>query len=88
METLEVVPFYLQLEFSNRTIVTRNDIGRISTSNGPFTNACDVRKWRFAVPWVQLAVLTIVAIIVGILAAIMPARRAAKLNPLEALHYE
>ncbi|WP_411276811.1 ABC transporter permease [Gaiella sp.] len=43
---------------------------------------------RFAVPWIQLAVLTIVAIIVGILAAIMPARRAAKLNPLEALHYE
>ncbi len=43
---------------------------------------------RFAVPWVQLAVLTIVAIVVGMLAAIMPARRAAKLNPLEALHYE
>jgi ABC-type lipoprotein release transport system permease subunit len=32
-------------------------------------------------------VFTIAAIIVGILAAIFPARRAAELNPLEALHY-
>jgi len=43
---------------------------------------------RFAIPWAQLLVLTIVAIIIGILAAIMPARRAAKLNPLEAIAYE
>jgi putative ABC transport system permease protein len=43
---------------------------------------------RFSIPWGQLVVLTIVAIVIGILAAIMPARRAAKLNPLEAIAYE
>ncbi len=35
-----------------------------------------------------MIVFAIAAIIVGVLAAIFPARRAAKLDPLEALHYE
>ena len=43
---------------------------------------------RFAVPVGQLVVLAIVAVVAGILAAITPARRAAKLDPLRALQYE
>jgi putative ABC transport system permease protein len=42
----------------------------------------------FSLPVVQLAVFAVAAVIVGIVAAIFPARRAAKLNPLEALQYE
>jgi putative ABC transport system permease protein len=49
--------------------------------------------WRvdfidFAVPVVQVIVFAIAAVIVGIIAAIFPARRAARLNPLQALQYE
>ena len=43
---------------------------------------------RFEIPWGQLVVFAIIAVIVGILAAIMPARRAANLNVLRALQYE
>ena len=43
---------------------------------------------EFAFPIAQIVVFAIAAIIVGILAAIFPARRAARLNPLEALQYE
>jgi len=42
----------------------------------------------FALPVVQLIVLAVVAVIAGLLAAITPARRAAKLDPLRALQYE
>ena len=42
----------------------------------------------FVVPWGTLIVFIIAAIIVGLLAAIFPARRASKLNVLEALQYE
>jgi len=42
----------------------------------------------FVVPYGQLAGFLIVATLFGILAAILPARRAAKLNVLEALQYE
>jgi ABC-type lipoprotein release transport system permease subunit len=42
----------------------------------------------FALPVLQLLIFAVAAIVVGILAAIFPARRAAKLDPLEALQYE
>ena len=42
----------------------------------------------FSVPVLTLIIFVIAAIVVGILAAIVPARRAAKLNVLEALQYE
>jgi putative ABC transport system permease protein len=42
----------------------------------------------FAVPWIQIVYFVIAAIIVGILAAVIPARRAARLNVLQALQYE
>jgi putative ABC transport system permease protein len=42
----------------------------------------------FALPYRSLAAFVLAAIAVGILAAILPARRAARLNVLEALQYE
>jgi putative ABC transport system permease protein len=42
----------------------------------------------FTLPVAQLVVFAIAAIVVGVIAAIFPARRAARLNVLEALQYE
>jgi putative ABC transport system permease protein len=42
----------------------------------------------FTVPWLTLIIFVIAAIVAGILAAIVPARRAGRLNVLEALQYE
>jgi ABC-type antimicrobial peptide transport system permease subunit len=52
------------------------------------THALSDQGIVFAVPWLNIVYFVIAAIIVGILAAIWPARRAAKLNVLEALQYE
>ena len=52
------------------------------------THALSSQGIVFAVPWMQLFYFVIAAIVVGILAAIFPARRAARLNVLEALQYE
>ena len=43
---------------------------------------------RFAIPLLPLVAFAIVAVIVGVVAAILPARRAARLNVLRALQYE
>jgi len=42
----------------------------------------------FAVPGTQLVVFLVVAVVVGVLAAILPARRASRIDILEAIHYE
>jgi putative ABC transport system permease protein len=42
----------------------------------------------FAVPWLQIVYFVLAAVVVGVLAAVLPARRAARLNVLEALQYE
>jgi putative ABC transport system permease protein len=42
----------------------------------------------FAVPYGSLALFVVAAIVVGLLAAILPARRASRLNVLRALQYE
>jgi putative ABC transport system permease protein len=42
----------------------------------------------FAIPWLQIVYFVLAAILVGVLAAIIPARRAARLNVLQALQYE
>jgi putative ABC transport system permease protein len=43
---------------------------------------------EFAIPFGTLIVFTVIAAIAGVLAAILPARRAARLDPLTALQYE
>ncbi|MDX6396755.1 MAG: putative transport system permease protein [Gaiellaceae bacterium] len=43
---------------------------------------------EFSLPTTQIVVFAIASVLVGILAAIFPARRAARLDPLQALQYE
>jgi putative ABC transport system permease protein len=43
---------------------------------------------EFSLPVTTLVIFLVLAILAGILAAVLPARRAARLNPLEALHHE
>ena len=40
------------------------------------------------IPWLALAGFTLVAVLAGIAAAVMPARRASRLNVLDAVSYE
>ena len=43
---------------------------------------------QFSLPILTLVIFLVLAIVAGVLAAVLPARRAARLNPLEALHHE
>jgi putative ABC transport system permease protein len=43
---------------------------------------------RFSIPVGTLVILTVVAVLAGLVAALLPARRAARLNVLQALQYE
>jgi putative ABC transport system permease protein len=52
------------------------------------THALSSEGIVFAVPWVTLVFFVLATILVGVVAAILPARRAAGLNVLEALQYE
>jgi len=40
------------------------------------------------VPWLQLVIFVLVAVVIGVLAAWLPARRAARLNVLQAITTE
>jgi putative ABC transport system permease protein len=42
----------------------------------------------FAVPWRSVGLFVVAALLVGILAAVVPARHASRLNVLKALQYE
>jgi putative ABC transport system permease protein len=55
---------------------------------GLITKAMSDSELAFSVPVPVLAAFTLVAVLAGIGAAIMPARRASRLNVLDALHYE
>jgi putative ABC transport system permease protein len=55
---------------------------------GITTRALSDQGIGFSVPVPMLVVFAVVAIVAGVLAAVMPARRAARLNVLSALQYE
>jgi putative ABC transport system permease protein len=52
------------------------------------TKALDQYELRYSVPLTPLIAFAVVAVLVGLVAAIMPAQRAARLNVLQALQYE
>jgi putative ABC transport system permease protein len=52
------------------------------------TKALEQYEVRYAIPLLPLIAFAIVAVVVGLIAAIMPAQRAARLNVLQALQYE
>jgi len=55
---------------------------------GLVTKALSKYDVQFAIPAAELVGFTLVAVVAGVAAAILPARRASRLNVLEALQYE
>jgi putative ABC transport system permease protein len=55
---------------------------------GVITQALHDLDVTFALPVLAIVVFALVAMVAGVLAAVLPARRAARLNVLQALHYE
>ena len=55
---------------------------------GVVTRALHDLDVTFALPVVPILAFAIIAMLAGVLAAVLPARRAARLNVLQALHYE
>jgi putative ABC transport system permease protein len=52
------------------------------------TRALSQFEFELAPPWKNLIAFAVVSMIVGVLAAVAPARRASRLNVLRALQYE
>ncbi len=52
------------------------------------TNRFGDQGFVFSVPYAQLVLFLVAATTVGVIAAVLPARRAANLNVLDAVHYE
>ncbi|RLI68268.1 MAG: hypothetical protein DRO63_03020, partial [Candidatus Gerdarchaeota archaeon] len=54
---------------------------------GMYTQYLADFDFRFIIPWKMLAIFTFVTVLLSIIAAILPARRASKIPPSEALRY-
>ena len=52
------------------------------------TEALSTWNLTLNVPWTTLLILAVVSLFAGRVAGMLPARRAARLDPLQALHYE
>jgi putative ABC transport system permease protein len=77
----------------HESIVTALIGGALGVAVGFFLAALTTRALSdegivFAVPWLTIVVFIVATVIAGVLAAILPARRASRLNVLEALQYE
>jgi putative ABC transport system permease protein len=43
---------------------------------------------RYAVPWIDIGVVVVIALVAGLLASVLPARAAARTSPVAALGVE